>query len=144
MTPIEEGEDVDESEVIYVTAPDGEQRRYRKRKMGLDQMRNGKFSNNFVQGAIRNLTLVQLFCGALAAFGVVMLGIAEWAVIPQLEKKIERTMAPLVERVALAEKALADHRIDVAEKSRLYPTRTELKEDLDEIKQMLRDAEGRR
>lgn len=144
MTPINEVETLDDSQVISVTDADGNEQLYRKRKMGVDHMKNGKFSNNFFQGAVRSMTLVQLFFGALASVAVVVWAVAEWTVIPQLEKKIVSTVAPLVLRVDAAEKALSDHRIEVAEKSRLYPTRTELKEDLDEIKQLLRDAENRR
>lgn len=143
MTPLDPNEEIDESEVMNVTGPDGVERRYRHRKLGLDHMKNGKFSNNFIQGAVRNLTLVKAFFGSLLAVAAVVWGVAEWTVIPQLERKIERTIAPLAARVEAAEQAMTEHRLEVAEKSRLYPTRTELKEDLDEIKQLLRDAENR-
>ncbi len=144
MTPLDPNEEIDESEVMNVTGEDGIERRYRHRRLGVDHMKNGKFSNNFFQGAVRSATLVQLFFGALMAVAAVVWGVAEWTVIPQLERKIERTIAPLAARVEAAEQAMTGHRLEVAEKSRLYPTRTELKEDLDEIKQLLRDAENRR
>lgn len=143
MTPLDD-EQTDDSEAIHVIDAEGNAQRYRRRKMGIDHMKNGKFSNNFFQGAVRSMTLVQLFFSALASVAVVVWGVAEFTVIPQLEKKIVATVAPLVLRVDAAEKALSDHRLEVAEKSRLYPTRTELKEDLDEIKQLLRDAENRK
>ena len=141
MTPIGPDEQVPESEVINVHQPDGTTQRYRKRRMGAWIFRNGKPSNDFLQVAVRYFTVIKVGVAALTAVAVAFWGINETIILPQQERMIERivkaTADPMAQRQKELEGALAAHILSIAERSALYPTKVELKEDLDEIKATL-------
>ena len=64
MTTIGPEEQVDESQVMNVTDKvTGETSRYRRRRLGLWSFKNHAFSNDFVQGAVRKITLVRAGLG---------------------------------------------------------------------------------
>lgn len=153
MTPIGPEDQVDENEVITVTDKEtGVTRRYRRRKMGLWGFKNHAFSNDFVQGAIKKMTLVQAACGAVCAVGgvvwAVVWGTYTYLIAPQQEKMLNRAIsvqvAPIVKRLDDDEKLFNAHLIDVAMQRASYPTRDDLKTNIDEIKMMIRRLEDRR
>ena len=86
--------------------------------MGLDNMTNGKLSNNFVQGAVRWVDGFKALGWVLGIIFGFLLIVTEWVIVPQLEKKIEsaaRAAAkPLDDRLIIMEKLYATHLLDVA------------------------------
>lgn len=150
MTPIGPDEQVDESEVMNVTdKATGETTRMRRRKLGLWGFKNHAFSNDFVQGAVRNLTLVKAALGALSAFGVIVWAVFSsyytYVIAPQQERMISAAIAKQVgERLDKDEELFRAHLIDVAMQRSLYPTRIELRDDMTEIKAMIQHLEDRR
>lgn len=153
MTPIGPDEQVDESEVMNVTdKATGETTRMRRRKLGLWGFKNHAFSNDFVQGAVRNLTLVKAALGALSAFGVIVWAVLSsyytYVIAPQQERVILAAVAaqitPMAQQLADDEKLFHAHLLYVSEQRALFPTRIELKGELTEIKAMIQRLEDKR
>lgn len=141
MTPIRDGEDVPESEVMNVHKADGTKERYRRRRMGAWHYKNGKLSNDFLEIVMRYATAIKVGFGAITAIVLAFWGINETVILPQQERMIERVVrevaAPMAAKQHELENALAAHILAVAEQKVLYPTKIELKDDLDEIKATL-------
>lgn len=141
MTPIRDGEDVPESEVMNVHKADGTKERYRRRRMGAWHYKNGKLSNDFLEIAMRYITFIKMGFAGISAIVLAFWGINETVILPQQERMIERivkaTAEPMSQKQRELEGALAAHILSIAERSALYPTKVELKEDLDEIKATL-------
>lgn len=141
MTPIRDGEDVPESEVMNVRLEDGTKQRYRRRRMGAWHYKNGKLSNDFLEIVMRYATAIKIGFGAITTIVLAFWGINEAVILPQQERMIERVVrevaAPMTAKQRELEGALAAHILAVAEQKVLYPTKVELKDDLDEIKATL-------
>lgn len=152
MTPLGPEEEIDESEVINVTGEDGVVRRYRKRRMGLWNFRNHAFSNDFIQGAVKKITLVRATLGLLGVVAgmmwTVIWGSYKYLIAPQQERVIAAAVAqqlvPIVKEQEEQERIFQQHLVDVANQRALFPTRIELKEDLTEIKAMIQRLEDRK
>jgi len=152
MTPLGPEEEIDESEVINVTGEDGVVRRYRKRRMGLWNFRNHAFSNDFIQGAVKKITLVRATLGLLGVVAgmmwTVLWGSYKYVIAPQQERVIAAAVAqqlvPIVKEQEEQERIFQQHLVDVANQRALFPTRIELKEDLTEIKAMIQRLEDRK
>ena len=152
MTPFGPEEEIDESEVINVTGEDGVVRRYRKRRMGLWNFRNHAFSNDFIQGAVKKITLVRATLGLLGVVAgmmwTVLWGSYKYVIAPQQERVIAAAVAqqlvPIVKEQEEQERIFQQHLVDVANQRALFPTRIELKEDLTEIKAMIQRLEDRK
>lgn len=142
MTPVGPDEEIDESEVMNVQGEDGVWRRYRHRKLGVDHMKNGKFTNNFYQGAVRSVEILKMICWFFGLLGTLLWGLTEWVLIPQIEKKIEavthKVAAPLDARLSVIEELYAQHLLDIERKSRDFPTKADLKNEIDEIRDEIR------
>lgn len=141
MTPIGPHEDVPESEVMNVQKADGTKERYRRRRMGAWYYKNGKLSNDFLEIVMRYATAIKVGFGAITAIVLAFWGINEAVILPQQERMIERIVKETAEPLAVKqhdlEAALVAHILAAAEQRVLYPTKVELKEDLDEIKATL-------
>lgn len=153
MTPIDPDEHVDEREVMNVTdKATGETSRYRRRKMGLWDFKNHAFSNDFVQGAVRKITLVRAVLGLLGVVAgmlwTIIWGSYKYVIAPQQERMIAaavaEALAPVANRLDRDEQLFRDHLIDVERQRNLFPTKLELDHDVDEIKAALIQLEGRR
>lgn len=148
MTPISPGEQVDASEVINVTGLDGVVRQFRRRKMGMWLFKNGKPSNDFVQGALKVATVGKAVILFLAALCGMMWTLNETVILPQQKRMIEgvvaEQLAPLAKRLDADEQLFRDHLLDVERQRSFFPTRTELKDDMTEIKAMIQRLEDRR
>lgn len=150
MTPIGPDEKVDESEVMNVTDKvTGETTRMRRRKLGLWGFKNHAFANDFVQGAVRSITLVRAAIGLLIALGgmlwTIIWGCYKYVIAPQQERMISAAIAKQVgERLDKDEELFRAHLIDVAMQRSLYPTRIELRDDMTEIKAMIQRLEDKR
>ncbi len=142
MTPLGPDEEIDESEVMNVQGEDGVWRRFRHRKLGIDHMKNGKFGNNFYQGAVRSVEILKMIGWFFGLLGTLLWGLTEWVLIPQIEHKIEVTAravaSPLDARLIVIEKLYAEHLLDIERKSRDFPTKADLKNEVDEIRDELR------
>lgn len=147
MNPVIDGEEVDERDVINVELPDGTVRRYHRRKMGFDKMTNGHMKNNFIQGAIKYSTVVKGIFGALLAIGGVFWLVNDRIIMPQQERMMQTVISEQVklvnDRFEKNEDAFRDHLADVASQRLLYPTRVEIKGDMDEIKVLLAEIRAR-
>ncbi len=147
MTPIEEGEEVDERDVINVIGPDGKTQRFRRRKMGAFLFKNGKPSNDFYQVAIRYFTVVKAFAAALAAIGALFWLINDRIIMPQQERMIQSIIAEQAklvnDRFEKNEGIFDAHLADIANQRLLYPTKLEMKDDMDDIKVMLAEIRSR-
>ena len=153
MTPIGPDEQVDENEVMHVTDKEtGETLRYRRRRLGLWSFTNHAFTNDFVQGAVRKITLVRAALGLLGVIAgmlwTVTWGSYKYVIAPQQERMIAaavaEALAPVVNRLDRDEQLFRDHLIDVERQRNLFPTKVEQKDDMDEIKAALIRLEGRR
>lgn len=153
MTPIRPDEQVNENEVMNVTDKvTGETSRYRRRKLGLWSFTNHDFANDFVQGAVRKITLVRAGLGLLGVVAgmmwTVIWGSYKYVIAPQQERVIAaavaQQLAPVVARQEEQERIFQQHLVDVAIQRSLFPTRVELKEDMTEIKAMIQRLEDRR
>lgn len=153
MTPIGPDEQVDENEVMHVTDKEtGETLRYRRRRLGLWSFTNHAFTNDFVQGAVRKITLVRTALGLLGVVAgmlwTIIWGSYKYVVAPQQERMIAaavaEALAPVVNRLDRDEQLFRDHLIDVERQRNLFPTKLELNRDMDEIKAALIRLEGRR
>lgn len=153
MTPIGPDEQVDESEVMNVTDKEtGETLRYRRLRLGLWNFKNHAFSNDFVQGAVRKITLVRAALGLLGVVAgmlwTILWGSYKYVIAPQQERMIAAAiaeqLAPVVKRLSDDEKQFSEHLIDVERQRGLFPTKIELKDDMDEIKAALIRLESRR
>lgn len=132
-------------EIFIEDAKTGETRRGRRRSGG-QFMKNGSFSNHYLQFAIRLFTAIKVGIGALVSFVGAVWVLFEFLIIPQIERKMEKVAitasAPIIERLEKDEELFRQHLIDVAMKSALYPTRDDLRQDLDEIKRTLEAIRG--
>lgn len=153
MTPIGPDEQVDENEVMHVTDKEtGETLRYRRRRLGLWSFTNHAFTNDFVQGAVRKITLVRAALGLLGVVAgmlwTIIWGSYKYVIAPQQERMIAaavaEALAPVVNRLDRDEQLFRDHLIDVERQRNLFPTKVEQKDDMDEIKAALIRLEGRR
>jgi len=153
MTPIGPDEQVDENEVMHVTDKEtGETLRYRRRRLGLWDFKNHAFSNDFVQGAVRKITLIRAALGLLGVVAgmmwTVLWGSYKYVIAPQQERMIAAAiaeqLAPVVKRLNDDEKQFNDHLLDVEKQRGLFPAKIELKDDMDEIKAALIRLESRR
>ena len=153
MTPIGPDEQVDENEVMHVTDKEtGETMRYRRRRLGLWSFTNHAFTNDFVQGAVRKITLVRAALGLLGVVAgmlwTITWGSYKYVIAPQQERMIAaavaEALAPVVNRLDRDEQLFRDHLIDVERQRNLFPTKLELNRDMDEIKAALIRLEGRR
>ena len=153
MTPIGPDEQVDENEVMHVTDKEtGETLRYRRRRLGLWSFTNHAFTNDFVQGAVRKITLVRAALGLLGVVAgmlwTIIWGSYKYVIAPQQERMIAaavaEALAPVVNRLDRDEQLFRDHLIDVERQRNLSPTKVEQKDDMDEIKAALIRLEGRR
>jgi len=153
MTPIGPDEQVDENEVMHVTDKEtGETMRYSRRRLGLWSFKNHAFTNDFVQGAVRKITLVRAALGLLGVVAgmlwTIIWGSYKYVIAPQQERMIAaavaEALAPAVNRLDRDEQLFRDHLIDVERQRNLFPTKLELNRDMDEIKAALIRLEGRR
>lgn len=153
MTPIGPDEQVDDREVMNVTDKEtGETLRYRRRRLGLWSFKNHAFANDFVQGAVRKITLVRAMLGLLGVLGgmlwTVIWGTYTYVIAPKQESMISAAiaeqLAPVVKRLNDDERLFNDHLIEVERQRNLFPTKIELKDDIDEIKAALIRLESRR
>lgn len=153
MTPIGPDEQVDENEVMHVTDKEtGETLRYRRRRLGLWSFTNHAFTNDFVQGAVRKITLVRTALGLLGVVAgmlwTIIWGSYKYVIAPQQERMIAaavaQQLAPVVAQQQEQEHIFQQHLVDVAIQRSLFPTRVELKEDMTEIKAMIQRLEDRK
>lgn len=148
MTPLSPDEPAGDREVINVTGVDGETRRYQKRRMGMRGFRNGHFSNDFVEIVVKSWTIVKVVAGALATIVGAMWVLNERVILPQQQRMIERVVAeqltPIIKRLGIDEKLFREHLLDIEKQRSQYPTRDDLREDLSEIKAMIRASQGGR
>lgn len=148
MTPIGPEEDVAESEVMNVIGPDGVTRRFHRRAWGTWLFKNGTPSNDFLQIAIRVFTVGKLMVGFVVALGGMFWGLNEYWILPQQAMMIEKTVAaqiaPIAKRLDVDEELFRQHLIDIANQRSIYPTKEELRDDLNEIKSALIRLEERR
>ena len=153
MTPIGPDEQVDESEVMNVTdRATGEKTRMRRRKLGLWSFKNHAFANDFVQGAVRNITLVRAGLGLLGVVAgmlwTIIWGTYTYVIEPRQERMISsaiaEALAPISRRIDEDERLFREHLYDIERQRGLFPTKIELKEDMDEIKAALIRLEERR
>lgn len=153
MTPIGPDEQVDEREVMNVTdKATGETLRFRRRRLGLWDFKNHAFSNDFVQGAVRKITLIRAALGLLGVVAgmlwTIICGSYKYVIAPQQERMISAAIAeaiqPVVERLDEDERLFREHLIDVERQRGLFPTKVELNRDMDEIKAALIRLESRR
>lgn len=153
MTPIGPDEQVDENEVMHVTDKEtGETLRYRRRRLGLWSFTNHAFTNDFVQGAVRKITLVRAALGLLGVVAgmlwTIIWGSYKYVIAPQQERMIAaavaEALAPVVNRLDRDEQLFRDHLIDVERQRNLFPTKIELKDDMDELEAELIRLKGRR
>ncbi len=144
MTPpeqLEEIKEIDEADLINVRGKDGLWHKYLRPKMGIEKMTNGKMSNNFYQGAVRTVEILKIIGFALGILWTSLWGLTEWVIVPQIEKKIEETAkrvaAPLDDRLTIIERAQEKHLLDIAEKSRDYPTKDDLRQEIGDLRNEL-------
>lgn len=128
-----------------ITIENGEtgQRYAAKRRRGMTFLKNGKRSNDYIQSSIRVFSLVKAAALMLSAVGVLMLGILRWVALPQFKAAVAAEVAPIAERLTVDEEKFDQHLLEIANKSGLYPTREDLRRDLDEIKASLEAIRSR-
>lgn len=128
---------------INIEDQDTGQRYSGKRRRGIAFLKNGKRSNDYIQSSIRVFSLVKAAALMLSAVGVLMLGILRWVALPQFKAAVAAEIAPLADRLTVDEDKFDQHILDVATRSALYPTRDDLRRDLDEIKASLEAIRSR-
>lgn len=128
---------------ITIENKDTGQRYAGKRRRGIAFLKNGQRSNDYIQSSIRVFSLVKAAALMLAAVGGLLLGILRWVALPQFKAAVAAEVAPIADRLTIDEQKFDQHLLDVATRSALYPTREDLRRDLDEIKASLEAIRSR-
>lgn len=133
-------------ETMNVRSSEGGEPQVFQRRRAVTYLKNGKRSNDYLQINVRAITVIAALVGALATIAGVVLGAVKFVAEPMLREAVQAQVAPFSLMVDAESKRLDAHFLEVAQKANLYVTREELRHDLDEIKQGIRDirAEARR
>lgn len=147
MIPVGPDEIVDEKDSINVIGKDGSSKQYRKRTWGAWLFKNTAPSNDFLEIAVKVFTVGKLMVGFIVALGGMFWGLNEYWVLPHQKTMIQaavvESMKPINDRLDEDERLFRDHLIDIERQRGLFPTRTELRADLTEIKAMIQRLENR-
>lgn len=122
---------------------DGEPQVYHRRR-AVTYLKNGRRSNDYLQINVRAVTALAALFGALATIAGVVWGSVEFVAAPRLREAVRQQVAPIAEALDAESRRMDGHLVEVAQKSNLYVTREELRHDLDEIKQGIRDLRTER
>lgn len=101
-----------------------------KRRHPVVYNQNGSIRNDFLSINVRTITVIAAFVAALATIVGTTYGAVVFVAAPRMREEIRLLDAPLADRIALEEKRMTMHELQVAEKSLGYMTRDEVQREV--------------